>query len=181
MNSEFLDKQLLEQVKDSDREAFRQLFERYQPLLFRQVLFQVGDEDIAHDIVQQTFISVWKHRSSLKPTLSFLAYIFRISRNIIYDLHKHRKVKERAIVFLPPLEKSELEDPEEAAQLNFIQERVETIINTKLPDKCREIFFLSRFEGKNNKEIAESLKLSVCTVENHINKAIKILRKYLYK
>jgi len=177
MNSKLSDKQLLEQVKKSDMTAFRQLFEQYQPILFRHVLFQVGDNDVAHDIVQQTFISVWEHRSSLKPNLSFLAYIFRISRNLIYDSIKHHKVRERTNAFLPQLTKSEIDDPEEAAQLNFIREQIEMIINTKFPAKCREIFLLSRFEGKSNREIAESLHLSVRTVEHQISYALRLIRK----
>jgi RNA polymerase sigma-70 factor (ECF subfamily) len=172
------DNQLLEQVKDSDVEAFRQLFEHYQPILFRQVLFQTSDTDQAHDIVQQTFISVWEHRSSIKPPLSFLAYILRISRNLIYDAVKHQKIRDRIDVTLPPPAQSELDDPAEALHLAMLQERITAIIND-LPQKCREIFLLSRFEGKSNQEIADSLQLSVRTVEHQISNALKVLRKQL--
>ncbi len=79
MEQKETDAQLLEQVKGSDAEAFRRLFERYQPILFRQVFFQTSEIDQAHDIVQQTFISVWEHRGSIRSHLSFLAYILRIT------------------------------------------------------------------------------------------------------
>ena len=172
------DAQLLELVKNSDMEAFRRLFEHYQPILFRQVLFQISETDLAHDIVQQTFISVWEHRSSLQPHLSFLAYIFRISRNLIRDAVKHRKIRDRIDATLPPPAHSELDDPAEALQLTMLQEKITAIIND-LPQKCREIFLLSRFEGKTNKNIADSLHLSVRTVEHQISKALKALRKQL--
>jgi RNA polymerase sigma-70 factor (ECF subfamily) len=176
MNIKTPDRQLLEQVKASDVEAFRRLFEHYQPILFRQVLFQISDTNQAHDIVQQTFISVWEHRSSIKPHLSFLAYILRISRNLIYDAVRHQKIRDRIDVTLPPPAQSELDDPTEALHLVMLQEKVTTIIND-LPPKCREIFLLSRFEGKTNHEIASSLQLSVRTVEHQISNALKVLRK----
>ena len=178
MEQNVTDAQLLEQVKSSDMEAFRRLFERYQPILFRQVLFQTSETDQAHDIVQQTFISVWEHRGSIRPHLSFLAYILRISRNLIYDAVKHQKIRDRIDVTLPPPAKSELDDPAEALHLAVLQEKITSIIND-LPRKCREIFLLSRFEGKTNQEIADSLQLSVRTVEHQISNALKVLRKHL--
>ena len=178
MEQKVTDAQLLEQVKGSDVEAFRRLFERYQPILFRQVFFQTSETDQAHDIVQQTFISVWEHRRSIRSHLSFLAYILRISRNLIYDAVKHRKIRDRIDVTLPPPAKSELDDPAEALHLAVLQEKITSIIND-LPRKCREIFLLSRFEGKTNQEIADSLQLSVRTVEHQISNALKVLRKHL--
>ena len=178
MEQKVTDAQLLEQVKGSDVEAFRRLFERYQPILFRQVFFQTSETDQAHDIVQQTFISVWEHRRSIRSHLSFLAYILRISRNLIYDVMKHQKIRDRIDVTLPPPAKSELDDPAEALHLAVLQEKITSIIND-LPRKCREIFLLSRFEGKTNQEIADSLQLSVRTVEHQISNALKVLRKHL--
>jgi len=178
MEQKVTDAQLLEQVKGSDVEAFRRLFDRYQPILFRQVFFQTSETDQAHDIVQQTFISVWEHRKSIRSHLSFLAYILRISRNLIYDAVRHQKIRDRIDVTLPPPAKSELDDPAEALHLAVLQEKITSIIND-LPRKCREIFLLSRFEGKTNQEIADSLQLSARTVEHQISNALKVLRKHL--
>jgi len=61
----------------------------------------------------------------------------------------------------------------------MLQERISAIINEDLPAKCRNVFRLSRLEGKSNREIADLLGLSVKTVENQITRALKILRKRL--
>lgn len=179
MDHNSTDTQLLERVKESDTEAFRALFERYQPIVFRHAFFQTNQIDLSHDIVQETFIRVWNHRLSLQPHLSFLAYTLRISRNLIFDFIRHQNIRERSEDGLPPHALSEIDDPAEALQLTLLQEQITTIVNNHLPSRCREIFFLSRFEGRTHEEIAHHLHLSVRTVEHQICKALKILRKKL--
>lgn len=179
MEQKITDLELLKQVKDSDMEAFRMLFNRYQPVLFRQVLFQTRHTDLSHDIVQETFIRVWEHRRSLKPQLSFLSYIFHISRNLIRDNIKYQKIRERTDMYVPHSVLSENDNPGEALQLTLLQEQIMSIINKDLPKRCREIFLLSRFEGKTHQEIADTLHLSVRTVEYQILHALKVMRKKL--
>jgi RNA polymerase sigma-70 factor (ECF subfamily) len=175
------DIQLLEKVKSSDMSAFRELFNYYQPIVFRQVLYQTRSTDLSHEIVQETFIRVWEHRRTLKPHLSFLAYLLRISRNLIRDAARYRNTRIRLESEIPSPVLSENDDPEEALQLVLLEEKLHTIINNDLPERCREIFLLSRFEGKTHKEIADALDLSVRTVENQINHALKVMRRKLGK
>jgi RNA polymerase sigma-19 factor, ECF subfamily len=172
------DVQLLERLKDSDEEAFRALFHRYQPIVFRQVYFRTRQTDVSHDIVQETFVRIWERRAVLKPHLSFLAYAMRISGNLVRDAARHRAVRARVDGTIPPSPMSEGDDPLEAVQAAMLEERITAIIGT-LPEKCRRTFLLSRFEGKSNQEIAELLGLSVRTVEHQINHALKVLRKSL--
>ena len=173
------DQQLLERVQTSDVEAFKMLFERYQPTVFRNALFRTGLTDLAHDIVQETFLRVWEHRGSLKPELSFLAYALRISGNLMRDVARHRKTRRIVESDLPPSPPSEGDNPEDMLQRDMVADRLNDIVNTKLPEKCRTVFLLSRFEGKTHKEIAELLHLSVRTVENQISSALKVIRKDL--
>jgi len=171
------DTQILEGVRDSNLEAFRTLFERYQPVVFRHALFRTRDTDLAHDIVQETFIRIWEHRLSLRPHLSILGYALRISENLIRDTFRRRKTRQRLEVEIPLPSMSVGDDPGEALQLAMLQEKLVAIINGGLPERCRMVFLLSRFEGKSNREIAGLLGLSVKTVENQINHALKVLRK----
>lgn len=173
------DSQLLGKVRGSDVEAFRVLFERYQPILFRKILFETRQTDLSHDIVQETFLRVWTRRSSIKPDLSFLAYLLRISQNLVRDAYRHRKTREKLESKVPTPSPSAGDDPGEAVQLAMLQEKLIAIVNESLPDRCRAIFLLSRFEGKNNREIAALLDVSVKTVENQINHALKVMRKKL--
>lgn len=173
------DSQLLERVRASDMEAFRLLFETYQPVLFRYVLANVRDSDVAHDIVQDTFLRVWNHRTSLQPDLSFIAYLLRVGGNLLRDHAKHREVRTRLEVNIPLPVPSSQENPETATHSNLLQERIAAVIQTKLPQRCREVFILSRIEGMSNTEISAALHISVKTVENQITRAQRILRKHL--
>ncbi len=180
MNELLDDTNLLERIKNSDNEAFRVIFERYQPVLFRYVHFQIRETDFTHDIVQETFIRIWENRASLKPELSFLAYAIRISTNLVLDSYKHKKVREKLKEEIHSTTRSETDDPAEALNLILLQEQITEILSKHLGKKCREIFILSRVEGKANQEIADLLNLSVRTIENQIQHALKILRKKLY-
>lgn len=175
------DTELLERVRASDEQAFRLLFERYQPIVFRQVLFRTGHIDLAHDIVQETFTRVWERRKLLRPRLSFLGFVLRISGNLVLDAVKHRKVRERLLAFVPTPTLSEGDDPAQAYAKIALQEKVTAIIQDNLTERCRQIFLLSRFEGKSNREIALLLGLSVRTVEHQIGHALKVLRTRLGK
>ena len=179
MEESTADSQLIEQVKNSDMEAFRILFERYQPVVFRRVHFQLRQTDLAHDIVQETFIKIWEHRASLNPDRSILAYAFRISTNLVLDAYKYRRVREQLKEDIPPTNLSEGDHPVEALYLTLLQEQITEIIHKHLGKRCREIFILSRVEGKKHQEIADLLNISVRTVENQILHALKVLRRKL--
>ncbi|MBF8295307.1 MAG: polymerase sigma-70 factor [Bacteroidetes bacterium] len=173
------DERLLEQVRLSDEDAFQLLYKRYQPILFRTALHALRDADAAHDIVQEVFIRVWNHRSSLRPSLPFLAYLFRISRNLLRDRAKHDEVRKRFELDNPHPSLSAGDDPDESLQVRMLQEALSEVVTTTLPARCREIFLLSRMEGMSNAEISARLGISVKTVENQITRGLKILRRHL--
>ena len=80
---------------------------------------------------------------------------------------------------IPNFGKSHFDNPEEVTQAKEIEQIIRKLVNSKLPEKCRIIFILSRIEGLSNKEISFELGLSIRTVENQIYRALKILRKHL--
>jgi RNA polymerase sigma-70 factor (ECF subfamily) len=173
------DVQAIERVRHSDHEAFRLLFEKYQPILFRNLLYTLGDGDTAHDIVQETFVRVWQHRSSLQPELPFLTYLFHISRNLVRDRARRSTVRRGFETDIPAILLPTKDDPEGLLQDSMLQEALAEAIRTKLPSRCREIFLLSRMEGMSHAEISRHLGITVKTVENQITRALKILRRSL--
>jgi RNA polymerase sigma-70 factor (family 1) len=175
------DSRLIERLRASDHKACRLLFEKYQPVLFRSVLHSLQDADAAHDIVQETFVRMWNHRASLQPNLPLLAYLFRISRNLVRDHAKHYTVRRRleadVVDTLQPTEN----DPEKSLHSSMLEEKVAEVVRTKLPRKCQEVFLLRKMEGMSVAEISERLGISTKTVENQITRALRILRRRLQR
>ena len=174
-----IDTPLIERLRHSDAEAFRLLFERYQPILFRQLLVRTREVEVAHDCVQETFLRIWAMRRTLKPELSFPGLAFRIGGNLVRDHLRRRQTHDRLRDVIPPPPRSEGDDPADALALTLLEEELAKILNDELPERCRTIYLLSKFEGLTNREIAEFLGIAVKTVENQITKGSALVNKRL--
>ena len=171
--------QLLSELVESNETSFKKLFMNYHDTLFRLICYKVKETDIAKDIIQETFIRVWNNRNKINPNKSFFSYIARISNNLCIDYFRHQKVKNKNQQNIIEYGKSHFYNPETKTDFDMLRSRIRKIANRKLPEKCREIFFLSRIENKKNSEIAQMLGLSKRTVENQLYRALKIIKKIL--
>lgn len=148
----------------------------YQPRLMAYVLHFVDDRSDAQDILQDSFLSLWTKYSG-NPEREYPKLIFRITRNKCLDYLKHRKIADSHFEPLPPYGDEKLfnYDFGLGADSKYIyqelQSQVDEVLDS-LPEKCREVFMLSRFKRMKNREIAEHLGISVAMVEKHIRKAL---------
>ena len=170
---------LLKKVKDSDKSAFKELFFSYHDTLFRFVLYKIQDDDIAEDITQETFLRVWNTRHKLKPNKAFFSLIAKISTNLCYDHFRHAEVRQRHESLIPVEQNKNTNKPEEEILGSSLENEIQKIVEHDLPEKCRQVFILSRVENLSNNEISKKLGISIRTVENQVYRAIKILRKKL--
>ncbi len=178
-----IDLKTIEDLKKGKIEAFEQIFHAYYAILLRYCKEYVIREDIAKEIIQDVFMILWERRQKLKPNTKIHAYLFTITRNSALNYLK-RKIAE--INYLDyqknqyiryELNYYALRD--QASEKLFHKELLENVQQTisELPPKCKEIFLLSRDEGLKYKEIAGKLNISEKTVENHIAKALRMIRK----
>ena len=123
-----LEQDLLKKVKNSDKDAFHQLFSNFYDTLFRFVVYKVKDSDLAEDISQETFLRVWKKRASLVPQKSFFSLIARISTNLCYDHFRHFAVRKRHEDQIPEYGKSHFDDPERMNQAKMLEEEIQRIV-----------------------------------------------------
>lgn len=172
-----MDNELLYRLKEGDRDAFNSVYWRYSPKVYNTVLYLLNDSDIAEDVVQELFLTIWEKRENIQPELNFEAYISIIARNLAY------KYIEEALRKNQPLE--ELNDiklisssEEDAIEADSLREYIFNVISS-FPEMRRKVFIMSRFENLSHAEIAEKLALSERTVEAHIYQALKELRKVL--
>lgn len=165
---------LLNLIREGDKLAFRHLFEMYFTPLCRFMHIYVRETSIVEELALDIFTYVWETRKTLQIQISFKAYLFQAARNKC--LNELRRKKRTISLDLEELDIEETNvmslETEELYQL--IQEAV-----MALPDKCKEIFQLSRLDNLTNQEIASQLNISVKTVEAQITKALKRVKSFL--
>lgn len=137
----------------------------------------VKDKAIAEDIVQHVWIKVWEKRQSINPELSFKPYLYTAVRNQALKYIRDTKNKFAPLESIDSLaDGTFLQDDQmhDKETLKLVNEAIE-----HLPDKCREIFMLNRFEELSYKEITEVLNISINTVKTQMTRALSSLRKTL--
>ena len=168
---------LIERIKGGDRESFNQVFRRYYSPLVRFCVRFVADSDIAAEIVQELFVKLWSNREKLSFNNSFESYMLTSVRNsAITYINKERSHAEANLRVYS--EESDNNDPSETLQSNNLEESYRQILKA-MPEKRREVFLASRFDGLKYAEIAEKLGISQKTVEAQMSAAIKQLREGL--
>jgi len=173
------DQKLLAEVRGGNRDAFKEIFLRYHEPVFGFTVSRIQDRDIASDIVQEAFVRAWKNRQSIKPKKPFFNYLATIASNLSKDHFRHQAVRQKHESQIESKLYPGTENVEDHQEKEHLQGKILEAIHTYLPDKCRNIFILSRIEGFSSKEIAEMMNLSVRTVENQLYRGLKILKKKL--
>jgi len=149
----------------------------YQPLCNYAYTF-VQDRDEAEEIVQSTFMSVWEKRDTLEIKTSVKPYLYAMVRNACLNLIKHEKIKQQHVTHELALSDQSIEAVSQTVMASELESKINQALN-KLPEQCRLVFKLSRFEELKYAEIADQLNISVKTVENQMGKALKIMREQL--
>lgn len=157
-------------LKVHDNEAFEALYRKYWKKLFDFATIKTGDADVAEEIIQELFVTLWEKRETLQ-IINLQSYLFTSVRNRVIDHYKQKIFDE-----LDTVEASSVPD------YSFFLEELEMALQAAvsgLPDKTRAIFLLNRFEGKTAREISQELNLPERTVEYHITQALRTLKTQL--
>lgn len=167
-----------------DREkGFKQVFESFYPRLLRFAGEYVKDKQEAENILQNVFLTLWEKRNTLRADTNLTAYLMTLVKSRCLNYLKHKNIVDAYSKKTQTLHQQESIfnyyaiskfDPEQI-DIESLELLVEKAIG-ELPEQCRKVFELSRYEGLKYKEIAERLNISVKTVETHMSNALKILR-----
>lgn len=171
------EQELFDGLKRHEITAFEMIFKSYYQPLCNYAYSYLQDREEAEEVVQSTFLSVWEKKDSLEVR-SLKSYLYAMVRNASLNMIKHQKVKQRHAgeeLALSPQSEEAVDNMMASTEL---EKRIATAL-TFLPEQCRLIFKLSRFEELKYAEIADQLNLSIKTVENQMGKALKIMREQL--
>lgn len=161
----------------ADPAQFENVFKTHFQNLHAYANTIVRDDDDAEEIVQNVFYKLWEKRAQIKIDQSLSAYLYRSVYYESLNFLKHAKVKENYRADAVSSAR-QVTNPTDNLILKELRAKIESAVN-ELPEQCRTVFQMSRYEGLRYKEISDKLGISVKTVENHLGKALKVLRTKL--
>lgn len=165
-------------ISGGDEKAFERLFRQYYRPLCSYACTLVKDKDEAEEVVQTVFYNLWKKRESLNIDGAVKPYLYRAAHNDSLNRLKHQKVKRDYAGDYIKTADSNSADASGGLQAKELNHRIHQAIDS-LPEQCGQVFRLSRFGHLKYSEIADKLDISVKTVENHMGKALRIMREQL--
>lgn len=175
MSNKYTDKSVIESLLRSDaQEAIRLIYEEYYEVMCNVVWRVLNDKITAEDVVQEVIMEVWRKRDTIQFSSSIFGYLKRscVNRSLNNIRSKKIKVEDDTALQYQAINNH----THNSVEADDLQSIINTTIMT-LPDRCRQVFVLSRYEYLTYKEIGDQLDISVKTVENQIAKALKLLRE----
>lgn len=166
---------LMDAIRGGSQSALAELIDRCWPELVRYAARQVGEVDLARDIVQETFIQIWERRRAWKPRGSARAYLYRIVRNLVIDEKRRQKVRRRWLAGRDSRPAKHVVTPDQVLDAKLLAEVFEAAV-AALPARRREVFELVFMRGLSHAEAAGVMGLSTQTVANQMSSALRTVR-----
>lgn len=177
-NLSLLDDDTLVLLARKDQKAFSEIYQRYYPLLLNIAIKRLEIKQLAEDLVQEIFLSLYQKIERLEISCSIKAYLNKAIRFKISNEYRSKSVRMKYCknVFSMGISKNDFS----ILEVKELSHKVDSVY-AQLPHKCRQVFLLSRLEGLSQKDISRKLDISLSTVEKHIGKALRIFREELYE
>ncbi len=157
-------------------DLFEQVFKSHFKSLHAYACTIMRDPMPAEEIVQNIFLKLWEKKEEITIKENISVYLYRAVHNESLNYLRHRKVRSAYQSYAMHQHKqTEQEKPAEKVVMKELEKKLEVALQ-ELPEQCRTIFQMSRFEDLKYREIADKLGLSVKTIENQMGKALKLLR-----
>lgn len=177
MSDERSDGEVVSDVLDGESDDFRTLVDRYEDPLYRHLCRMAGDESLAAELLQRTFIRSYRRLDQCREPERVGGWMFRIASNLCKDHLKRRDRDDVALEDAPPV-RSEAENPETAVERGEMRSRLEAALQELTAEK-REAFLLKHLEGYTYTEISEQLGVSASAAKMRVHRAREDLQELL--
>jgi len=165
-------------LRAGDISVFEKIYDLFEPRLFAFAMHLVGQKEEAEEIIQEVFLKLWERRSQPDPEQNFEGYLFSIAKNIAYNRGRRRAYEFAFAQYFSATGADSRCFTEETVAYRDLERLLEDTY-AEMPPVRRQVFVLSRLEGKSNGEIARLLNTSISNIENHLHKALKVIREKL--
>lgn len=172
LNSDII---LINRLRNGDESALTELYNKFWQSLFVSSYNILKDKELCEDIIQDIFMNIWHNREKLEINISLKGYMYACARYQVFNQFKKNKDKIHVELFEDLDKRFQYSTPETQLMHEELLEQINSIVEA-LPEKCQLVYKLSREEQLSHKEIAERLDISTKTVENHITKALHVIR-----
>jgi RNA polymerase sigma-70 factor (family 1) len=172
------DGELMQEIKAGNMFAFDLLYKKYSKKVFKFGYSILKSTEESENLIQDVFLNIWENRHKVEKDSSIKSYVFTITYNSAISVIRRKARDEKFIEYLQSLQEVNDEPANAELEYNELSERLDEIIKG-LPDRQKEVFLLHRIEGLKYTEIADRLNISVNTIENHMSRALKTIRKKL--
>jgi len=164
----------VKEIKEGNRLVYSKVFEEYHQKLYQYIYKYTQSAYLAEETVQLTFIKLWEKREGLSDAYDLSTQLFRIAKSTLIDLLRKEKVRDTQ-----ELSDTYISAPDHDRIIH--KEALQKVLSAieQLPAQSKEVFTMSRLGDLSHKEISTHLSISPKTIEGHITKALKYLRKGL--
>ncbi|HMB91291.1 MAG TPA: RNA polymerase sigma-70 factor [Rhodothermales bacterium] len=173
--------ELCQGLKASDRSAFEHLFRLFRQDLLRYVQSIVREGTVAHDLVQDVFVSLWGLRETLDPSQPLKPYLYRMARNRAYRYLRDERIHAEKHVLVQQGvvgQRPAVVEPDARFEETVLCQQLHVWI-ADLPERQREALVLSRYHHLSHQDIAALMDISPRTVNNHIMRALTALQNHI--
>ena len=173
-----IDRETILLMSKGDKKAYETMFRRFYPKVHRFVAMLLKNKDDADDVCQLIFLKIWNKREKFTDVRDFDSYLFILTKYTVINYISSRHVMPIDIHSLPELCSNE-SSPFDNVVVKDTQLLVDMVVEN-MPQQRQMIYRMSREQHLKNEEIAQRLGVQKKTVENHLNLALKEIKKALY-
>jgi len=168
---------LLHQLQQGSERAFSKIYDHFSRSIYRHVLKLVSDEDIAEEILQEVFLTVWIKRDKIDPAQPFWAYLYKVAKWLIFAHYRKIAQDKRLLEHLIITSIDKVTNAEEV----LIDHETHALLVKAiehLPPQRKQVFKLCKLDGKSYQEVADLLGISTSTISNQIVAANKSVKEF---
>ena len=175
MDERYTDEALWKMMHNDETIAFEEIYMRYSKRMYAYAIQVLRNQEVCEDIVQDVFVDFWSKRKTTHIN-NIKSYLFQAVKFQIFKYMRDQRITDEDLTRLNIIDVSM--DVSQHVELSELEELIRGQVN-RLSPKCQQVFVMSRYDFKSNKEIAVELGVTEQAVKNQISKALKFIRQEL--